>query len=585
VKNKEVAKLLNNIADLLEIKGESVFRVGAYRSAARHIEGLSEDVEILARAGGLRSIPGVGESLVTKISEYLETGRSQYLEDLKSQFPQGLIELLQVPGLGPKKTKLVYEKLGVAGIEDLEKAVHERKLRDLPGMGEKTEQKIEKELERWRSRTRRYLLGEALPLAEEIADALRSCTAVQRVEPSGSIRRRKETIGDVDILASSDHPDEVITCFDALPLVKEVIAKGSTKSSVLTQQDIQVDLRVVKPESFGAALQYFTGSKEHNVKLRELAQKRGLKINEYGIFDERTGQKVGGESEEDIYRIVGLAYVPPEMREDRGEIEAAERWAADGTVPELVEISDIRGDLHVHTNWSDGLNTLEEMAAAAMARGYSYVAICDHSKSLGVAHGLSPERVLEQRALIDEANKRLAPFRIIAGIELDIRADGTLDYEDELLAQFDIVTVSIHSAMGQPREKMTERILSGLRNPYVQIFNHPTGRIIGRREPYEVDLEQVFSTAAELGVAMEINAAPDRLDLSDLAARRAKDYGIHIAINTDAHAAWHMDFMRYGVATARRAWLQKSDVLNALPVEELVQRLSENRARRLAVRR
>lgn len=585
MKNKEVARLLDSIADLLEIKGENTFRVGAYRSAARHIEGLSEDIAQIASAGALRSIPGVGESLVARITEYLETGRSQHLEDLKAMFPEGLIELLQIPGLGPKKTKLVYEKLGVNGIEDLEQALREHKLRDLPGMGEKTEQNIQKELERWRSRTRRHLLGDALSLAEEIAAALRSCPAAQRVEPGGSIRRRKETIGDVDILAASDHPDEVIACFDGLPLVKEVIARGSTKSSVLTRQDIQVDLRVVKPESFGAALQYFTGSKEHNVRLRELAQKRGLKINEYGVFDERTGERIGGENEEDIYRIVGLAYIPPEMREDRGEIEAAEKWASEGISPVLVETSDVRGDLHVHTNWSDGLNTLEEMAAAAIARGYDYIAICDHSKSLGVAHGLSPERVLEQRTLIDEANARLAPFRILAGIELDIRADGTLDYEDELLGQFDIVTASVHSGMGQPRDKITERIISALRNPHVYIFNHPTGRIIGRREPYDVDLERVFATAAELGVAMEINAAPDRLDLNDLAARRAKEYGIRIAINTDAHAAWHMDFMRYGVATARRAWLEKGDVLNTLPVDELLERLTENRASRLAERR
>ncbi|MCL5961341.1 MAG: helix-hairpin-helix domain-containing protein, partial [Chloroflexi bacterium] len=408
MKNKEVARLLDSIGDLLEIKGENTFRVGAYRSAARHIEGLSEDIEQVAHGGGLRSLPGVGESLAARIMEYLETGHLQYFEELKAAIPPGLIELLQVPGLGPKKTRLVYEKLDVRGIEDLERAVREHRLRDLPGLGEKTEKNIEKELERWRNRSARRLLGDALPLAEEIVDALKTCAAVERVEPAGSIRRRRETIGDVDILASSERADEVIAWFDALPIVKEVIARGPTKSSVLTQQDIQVDLRVVKPESFGAALQYFTGSKEHNVKLRELAQKRGLKVNEYGIYDEATGRRLGGESEDDIYRIVGLVPVPPEIREDRGEIEAAQK----GLVPELIEVSDIVGDLHMHTNWSDGQNTLEEMARAAMARGYHYVAICDHSRSLAVAHGLSPQRVLEQRRLIDQSNARLSPFQV-----------------------------------------------------------------------------------------------------------------------------------------------------------------------------
>ena len=575
VRNKEVAKLLGDIADLLEIKGESAFRVGAYREAARRIEGLSFDVETLSAQGRLQEIQGVGESLAARIDEYLKVGGVQYLEDLKAAIPAGLVELLQVPGLGPKKVKLVYEKLGVMGIDDLEKAAHEHRLQALPGMGEKSEDKLIRELERWRNRSRRLLLGDALPRAEAVAEMLQGCPAARQVEPSGSIRRRQETIGDIDILASSDSPEELMACFNTLPIVKEVIAHGPTKSSVLSVDDLQIDLRVVKPESFGSALQYFTGSKNHNVKLRELALKRGLKINEYGIFEGETGRRIGGNTEEEIYNALGLACMPPELREDRGEIEAA---TAD-RLPDLIEMGDIEGDLHVHTDWSDGHNTLEEVARAAMAKGYSYLAICDHSKSLGVAHGLSIERVREQRQDIDELNERLHPFRILAGIEMDIRADGTLDYDDEVLKEFDIVSASIHFAMGQPVDKITQRVIAAMRNPYVDVFNHPTGRIIGRRYPYEIDLEAVFAVAAETHTALEINAAPDRLDLNDISVRRAKELGVMIAINTDAHAIPQLEFMRYGVATARRGWIEKPDVLNALPLPELLARLKRSRSK------
>ncbi|MBI4321122.1 MAG: DNA polymerase/3'-5' exonuclease PolX [Chloroflexi bacterium] len=573
MRNKEIARWLDNIGDLLEIKGESSFRVGAYREAARRIESHDQAIEKVCEEGKLRGIPAVGESIAARIQEYLATGRSQYYEDLLAAVPPGLVELLQIPGLGPKKAQLVYRQLGVTGIDELEVAAREHRLRTLPGMGEKSEEKIIRELERWRNRSRRHLLGFALPLAEQVALELSSCPAVLRIDPGGSIRRRKETIGDIDILAAAERADDVMDCFTSLSTTAEVIARGPTKSSVLTHDSVQIDLRVVKPESYGAALQYFTGSKAHNVRLREMAQRRGLKINEYGIFEEGTGGRLGGGSEEEVYALLSLPLIPPELREDQGEFEAA----VELSLPNLIEMGDIKGDLHVHTNWSDGVNTLEEVALAARARGYDYVAICDHSRALGVAHGLSVERVLEQQQLIRQLNEKLYPFRVLAGIEMDIRADGTLDYEDDLLRQFDIVTVSIHSAMGQAREKITERIVTALRNPYVKVFNHPTGRIISRREAYEVDIDVVIATAAETHTALEINAAPDRLDLNDAQARRAKALGVPLAINTDAHQVGQFDYMRYGIAMARRGWLEKRDVLNALPLPDLLAWLSQSR--------
>ena len=575
MRNKEVARLLESIADALDIKGETPFRVNAYREAARRIETLTEDVAVLAQEDRLQEIQGVGSTIATRIKEYLTLGRSPYYEELAKEVPPGLLDLLKVPGLGPRKAKLVYERLGIASLAELERAAREHRLADLPGMGRKTEENLLRELERLKQRTQRLLLGTALPAAERVVDALREHPAVARIAPAGSLRRMRDTIGDIDILVASTAPDEVIAAFVSLPLVKEVIARGPTKSSVLTEGDVQMDLRVVDPHAWGAALQYFTGSKAHNVHLRELANRQGLKISEYGVFREDTGDRVAGAEEEEVYAALGLAWIPPELREDQGEIEAAR----EGSLPRLIAVEDLRGDLHAHTNWSDGAATLEEMARAARARGYQYLAVTDHSKSLGVARGLSEERLREQRRLIDRLNQELAPFRLLASVELEIRADGTLDYEDDVLRELDLVTASVHSGMNQPRERLTQRIVGALRNPYVDVVNHPAGRLIGRRDAYEVDLEEVLRVAAETGTALEINSQPERLDLTDQAARRARALGVLLTISTDAHSVANLDYVRYGVAVARRAWVEAEGALNTRSLDDLLAHVARRRAR------
>ncbi|MBI4302268.1 MAG: DNA polymerase/3'-5' exonuclease PolX [Chloroflexi bacterium] len=576
MRNREVAGLLENIADLLEIKGESLFRIGAYREAARRIESLTQDIAQMAEAGTLRQIPGVGEAIATKIQEYLATGHLRYYDDLQHEVDPALIDLLRVPGMGPKKVQLLHKSLSIRTMDELYQAAREHRLAPLPGMGVKTEQNILKELERLQQRTQRHLLGKVLPASEEVVALLRELPIVQRADPAGSIRRMKDTIGDIDILVASDSSEKVMKAFAQLPMVKEVIAMGATKSSILTYDNLQMDLRVVEPNCYGAALQYFTGSKSHNIQLRELAQKRGLKISEYGIFEETTGKRLGSKEEEEIYHILDLAFIPPELRENQGEIEAAQ----EGKLPKLIEIGDIQGDLHVHTKASDGSEPLMAMASAARAKGYQYLAICDHSKSLGIARGLSVEKLQSQWEEIRELNAQLVPFRILAGTEVDIRNDGTLDYDDDTLRGFDIVTASIHSGFNQPQERIMERLAAAMHHPTVDVINHPQGRIIGARDPYAVDLEMAFQLAAVTGTALEINAMPDRLDLDDHAARRAKELGIKLTISTDAHDSSHLNFMRYGVATARRGWVEKKDVLNALPLSELLNWLSQRRRKR-----
>ncbi|MBI4320267.1 MAG: DNA polymerase/3'-5' exonuclease PolX [Chloroflexi bacterium] len=569
MRNKEIAELLESIANLLELKGESIFRIRAYREAARRIESLPEDIAKVQEEGRLESIPGVGESIAAKIDEYLRAGHLRYLEELQGQVAPGLAELLQVPGIGPRRALTIFSNLGVSSIADLKRAAREHRLCKLPGVQEKSEQKILREIERLQQRSRRLLLGVALPAAEEVIRLLKTNSAVERIDPAGSIRRLKETIGDIDILVASNRPREVMDAFISLPIVKEVLAKGTTKSSILTKGNLQMDLRVIKPEEYGSALQYFTGSKEHNIALRELAIRKRLKLSEYGLFDERTGKRVAGETEEEVYRVLGLLWIPPELRESRGEIEAAMR----GQLPKLLELRDIKGDLHTHTDWSDGVRTAEEMVRAAVRRGYQYIAITDHSSGLGVAHGLSPERILEQRRLIDRLNVEYAPFRVMHGIEVNIRGDGTLDYGDDILREFDIVTASIHGGFEQPIEKMTERIVKAIRHRYVDVLNHPRGRLIGKRAGYAVDLEAVLKAAAQAGTAVEINSQPDRMDLDDVWARRAKELGVRLVIDTDAHDTSHFEFMRYGVAVARRAGLEKGDVLNTLSLEQILPRL------------
>ncbi|HEY3079854.1 MAG TPA: DNA polymerase/3'-5' exonuclease PolX [Chloroflexota bacterium] len=564
--NYEVAAMLREIADLLEVKGEMPFKINAYREAGRQLEVHPEDVAALATQGRLRQVPGVGAAIAQKVDEYVSSGRLGFLERLQHEVPPTLVELLRVPGLGPKKIRMLHDQLGVASIADLEAALRAEKVRDLPGMGAKTEERLLAEVVRWEARNRRLPIGVARPAAEEVARLIEAgCPDAVGVQPAGSLRRWVDTIGDVDLIAASDRPDAVLDCFVGLPIVKEVLGRGGTKASVLTYQNLQMDLRVVPAEAYGAALLYFTGSKAHNVKLRTLCQRRGLTLNEYGLVEEATGRVAANRTEEDIYRALGMAWVPPELREDLGEIELAQQDA----LPRLVEAASIRGELHCHSTWSDGHLSIAEMAQAAAARGWEYLAITDHSQSLAMT-GLSAEQVGEQWTEIDRVNAGGGPLRVLKGIELEIRPDGSLDYPDELLARFDLVIASVHSGFRQDRATLTERMVRAVRNRHVDVIGHPSGRIIGRREPYDVDLDTLLRAAAESGTAVEINANPERLDLDAPHARTARELGVPVPINTDAHHPDNFELLRYGVATGRRAWLRPEDVLNTRPLAELL---------------
>lgn len=572
MKNQEIVRIFNDIADLLEIKGENPFRIRAYRRAALNIEGLTKDVAETLK-GELIKIPGIGQDLAGKIEEYVRTGRLQFYEDLKKEVPEGLSLLLSVPSLGPKTAKLFFEKLKIKNLEDLERFAREHKLSGLPGIKEKTEENILKGIEMLKRGMERQPLGKVLPIANDILQHLKNKAPVKNLSIAGSIRRWKDTIKDIDVLATSQDPKAVMNAFVHLPHVKDILMHGPTKSSVIIYEGLQVDLRVVEEDSFGAALAYFTGSKAHNIRLREMAVKSGMKINEYGIFRESDNKKMGGKEEGDIYRILGLPYIPPELREDTGEIEAA----IEGRLPKLVNLRDIKGDLHVHTKRSDGSHDFEELIDEAKKRGYEYIAITDHSKGLGIARGLSAERLMEEKKEIDGLNKRLKGFRLIAGTEVDIRSSGEIDFPDEILKKMDIVVASIHSGFRQNKEQITKRLISAMRNPYVSIIAHPTGRLIGEREPYDVDMNEVLKVAKETGTAMEINAYPLRLDLNDVYAKMAKETGVPIVISTDTHIISQFDYMGYGVSIARRAWLEKKDILNTLSYNSLIKALRKNK--------
>ena len=570
MRNQEIAKIFNDISDILEIKGDNPFRIRAYRRAAQNIDGLAKDVAEIS-VEELQEIPGIGDDLAGKIQEYVKTGNLKFYDELKKEVPSGLVDLLSVPGLGPKTAKLLLEKLHIKDIDDLEKHAKEGKLKGLPGIQARTEENILKGIAMIKRHPGRFPIGRVLPVAEGILGKLKEKAPVNKLSIAGSLRRWKDTIKDIDVLATSKDPHKVMDVFVHLPQVKEVLMKGPTKSSLITNEGIQVDLRVVDEGSFGAALAYFTGSREHNIRLREMAVKKGLKINEYGIFDAKTEKKLGGENEGDVYKILDMSYIPPELREDTGEIEAA----LEGRLPGLVEMGDIKGDLHVHTKSSDGSHDIQELIDAAKARGYEYLAITDHSKGLAVARGLSIDQVLEQNKKITALNKKLKGFKLLSGTEMDIKSDGSLDYPDEVLKQLDIVVASIHSGFRQSKEQITKRLVSAMKNPYVSIIAHPSGRLIGERDAYEIDMDEVLRTAKETGTAIEINAYPLRLDLSDIYVKKAKEMGVSLAINTDTHVIYQFDFMAYGVGTARRGWLEKKDVLNSLRYAMLMKRLSE----------
>lgn len=565
MKNKLVADIFYQIADLLDVNGEIFFKTRAYRKAAQTIETLDEDIEIVSKEKRLQSIPGIGESLAKKIREIVETDGLEYFEKLKKEMPEGVIDLLEILGLGPKKVSALYRNLSISNISDLKEACNKGKLRNLEGFGEITERNILRGITLREKTSGRVLLNVAYEYGNNYLEYLRKCKKIEKISIAGSLRRMKETIGDLDILASSDAPDEVMDHFVKYRDVQRVLLKGSTKTSVLLNDDLQVDLRVVEEKNFGAALQYFTGSKEHNVKMRSIAIKKNLKLNEYGLFDKKTGEYIVGRTEKEIYNKLDLAYVEPELRENRGEIETALK----GELPDIVKYSDIKGDLHVHSRWSDGADSIEDIATKAQILGYEYVGIADHSQSLKIARGLTGKRIDKKIKEIDSLNKKLSDFRILCGTECDIKSDGSLDYDNRILKKFDFVGIGIHTSFKMNKKEATERIIKGMENKHVDFLAHPTCRIIGRREPFELDMRKIFDAAVETDTYLEINSFPDRLDLNDANAKFAKERRVKFVIGTDSHNVKNLPFMRFGIATARRGWLNKNDILNTNSLKNL----------------
>ncbi len=568
MRNADIANIFNAIADILEIRGENPFRIRAYQKAAFTVGTLGRDISLLTK-DELLSLPGIGKDLSAKITEYLETGKIRAFEQLSTEVPKSLVTLLKVPGVGPKRAAMFFKEQGIATIDQLEAAARKHRLSGLPGIKDRTEMSILKGIAMIRRFSDRHPLGRIRPRAEEIIAYLKGQAPVSRIEVAGSIRRWKDTVRDIDVVCTSKKPDEVMRVFTGMPGVSQVAARGTTKSSVVIAGGIQVDLRVVEEGSFGAALAYFTGSKTHNVKLREMAVRAGMKLNEYGLFREKDNRKLGGRTEEEIYRILGLSFIPPELREDTGEVEASR----DRRLPDLVELKHIRGDLHLHSSWSDGTLDIEDVVQRPIEKGYRYALLTDHTRGLGVARGLGEDRILEQKKRIDSLNRRLKGFRLLAGAEVNIRNDGSLDLDDDLLKQLDLVVASVHSGFSQTKEQMTRRIVTAMQNPFVSIIGHPSGRLIGEREAYQVDMEAVVAAAAETGTAIEINAYPLRLDLADSFARIAGERGVMLAISTDAHNEGQLETMVYGVAVARRAWIGPKSVANTLPLKGLLQRL------------
>ena len=563
--NARVAEVLYEIGEILTIRGDR-FRSRAFNVAAQRVTALTENIDEIRARGELQEIPGVGKSIAGLIEEVLDTGGSRQLEELRESLPRGVRELMELEGVGPKTAMRLQRELGIVSIDDLEAAAKAQRLRGLKGLGEKSEENLLRAIEEHRMMQGRFLLGAVLPVIDVLVSYMTESEASLEVEVAGSARRRRDTVGDIDLLVASNEAEDVVRRFVSMPPVIRILSEGATKSTVVLEKNLQVDLRVIPTEGYGAALQYFTGSKEHNVKLRTIAVKKGYKLNEYGLFDRETEEKVAGEDEEGIYRTLGLDWMEPELRENRGEIEAA----MEGRLPDLVRLDEIKGDLHVHTTWSDGTATIEEMARAAMDRGLEYLAICDHSKSLGIARGLDEGRLREQMAEIDGLNEGLEGFTVLKGFECDIKADGSLDLPDSVLRDLDFLVASVHSGFRSDEREMTERVIRAVHNDHVSAIGHPTGRLIQKRQPYAIDIVEVFEAAASQGVMMEINAFPDRLDLDDVNCRAAMKRGVMMSIGTDAHALNQLDFLSMGVSVARRGWLEAKDVANTLSLEELL---------------
>jgi DNA polymerase (family 10) len=558
MRNSDLADTFTLIADLLEIKGENIYKILAYRKAADSLNNLGREASDIARENDLPSIPGVGKAIAEKITELLETGKLDFLEKLEREVPPGLAELLKVPDLGPKKVALFWKELGVTSLTELEAAASQGRLRNLPGMGEKSEAKIIAGIGALARRTDRMPLGRAWPAAQELLGFLRQAPGVLKADVAGSLRRMRSTIGDVDLIVAAKDPRPVMDAFIHHPDVLRIVSQGDVKSSVEFTHRLRAQLWVQPPERFGTALVYATGSKDHNVRLRELALTKGLSLSDKS-FLKKDGSEILCATETEVYAVLGLPWIPPEMREDHGEVEAA----LSGKLPRLLERSDLRADLHDHSNWSDGVLSIRELALAAKARGFSILAITDHSGGLGVTGGPTIEQLKDQRAEIDAVQQEMGDsIRLLQGTEVEIKADGTLDYPDEVLAQLDIVVASLHVSLRQPRPQVTKRLIDAIQNPHVDIIGHPTGRLIPDREGADLDMEAVLTAARASGVALEINSHPARLDLEDVYARRAAEMGIPLAVNTDAHAASDLDLVIFGVATARRAWVEPEAVIN-----------------------
>lgn len=575
MKNKEIADIFRRMGTLLEIKDENVFKVRAYYKAAENLQSLPEDVAVLQKENRLGEVGGLGKTMQEKIAEYLETGKISAYEKLTKEIPESFLEMVEIPSLGPKKAKLFYDKLGITSVAELEKAARSGRLLELPKIKQKTVDKILDGIRIVKAGQERMDLGTATRIAGEFVGDLKKLKEVKRIEVAGSLRRGRETVRDIDILVDSSDPKKVMDVFVHLPQVKSVNAHGDTKSSVMTRDNVQVDLRVVDPECFGAALLYFTGSKNFNVRLRQIAIKKKMKVSEYGVFSVKKDLEkcLASRTEEDCLKALGLPYVPPELREDIGET-----LIFDGKqlkLPKLISQKDLKGEFHVHSTYSDGRNTIEEMVQKAMALGYQYLAVSDHSEKLRVARGVSAEDLKKKKKEIDRLNKKYRDFRILFGSEVEIDADGNLDYNDKILSEFDVVIAAVHTHFTQSRQQLTNRLVKACRNRHVNIIAHPTGVHIGKRKPYDIDLKEVCKAAVDHNTFLEINSFPIRLDLDSSNAYYARQQGVKFVVNSDAHAIGHMDYICFGVSVARRGWLTKKDVLNTQPLTAVLKALKK----------